>query len=192
MSTEKSDATIDSSEPVSGGGGAADSTAEGQVPADGMEPSLAADYERLVNEKVELLELLQRRQADFENFKRRSDRERGEVFETGTMETLKSLLPILDDLDRGMKSVPTEDGPAKEFAKGMELIYQRTVELFTRLGVSPVKSEGQKFDPNLHHAVQKVESSEHADETILEEYQKGYLYKGRLLRPAMVKVAVRE
>ncbi|MEP7367065.1 MAG: nucleotide exchange factor GrpE [Acidobacteriota bacterium] len=188
MSTEKSDATIDSSEPVTGGG----ADAENHGTAEGAEASLAADYERLVNEKAELQELLQRRQADFENFKRRSDRERGEVFETATMETLKGLLQILDDLDRGMKSVPAEDGPAKEFAKGMELIYQRTVDLFTRMGVSSVKSEGEKFDPNLHHAVQKVESSEHADETILEEYQKGYLYKGKLLRPAMVKVAVRE
>lgn len=192
MSTEKSEATIDSSEPVTGGGGEGDSHAGSQAAAENAESTLAADYERLVNEKLELQELLQRRQADFENFKRRSDRERGEVFETATMEALKNVLQVLDDLDRGMKSVPAEDGPAKEFAKGIELIYQRTVELFTRLGVSPVKSEGEKFDPNLHHAVQKVESSEHADETILEEYQKGYLYKGKLLRPAMVKVAVRE
>lgn len=192
MSTEKSEATIDSSETVTGGGGEGDSPTGSQAPADGAESTLAADYERLVNEKLELQELLQRRQADFENFKRRSDRERGEVFETATMETLKNLLQVLDDLERSLKSVPSEDGPAKEFAKGIELIYQRTLDLFTRLGVSAVKSEGEKFDPNLHHAVQKVESSEHADETILEEYQKGYLYKGKLLRPAMVKVAVRE
>lgn len=183
---------MEASEPVVTGGEDADPQAANQASAEAAESSLAADYERLVNEKAELQELLQRRQADFENFKRRSERERGEVFEIATLEALKNLLPILDDLERGLKSVPPEDGPAKDFAKGMELIYQRTVDLFTRLGVSPVKSEGEKFDPNLHHAVQKVESSEHADETILEEYQKGYLYKGRLLRPAMVKVAVRE
>ncbi len=192
MSTEKPEATMDSSEPVTGGGGEGDSQSGPQTLADGAETALAADYERLVNEKLELQELLQRRQADFENFKRRSDRERGDVFETATMEALKNMLQVLDDLERGLKSVPAEDGPAKEFAKGVELIYQRTVDLFTRMGVSSVKSEGEKFDPNLHHAVQKVESSEHADETILEEYQKGYLYKGKLLRPAMVKVAVRE
>jgi molecular chaperone GrpE len=131
-----------------------------------------------------LQELLQRRQADFENFKRRSDRERGEIFENATHEALKNFLPILDDLERGLKSSPAEDGPAKEFAKGLELIYQRTVELFTRLGVSPVKSAGQKFDPNLHHAVQKVESSEHDDETILEEYQKGYTLQRETVAPA--------
>ena len=187
MSTEKSDATIDSTEPGTAGGSEPEASTE--AAAESAESSLAADYERVVNEKSELQELLQRRQADFENFKRRSDRERGEVFETATHEALKNFLPILDDLERGLKSAPAEDGAAKEFAKGMELIYQRTVELFTRLGVSPVKSEGEKFDPNVHHAVQKVESSEHADETILEEYQKGYLYKGKLLRPAMVKVA---
>jgi len=192
MSTEKSDATIDSTEPVSASGGEPETPDEATPGGGAAESSLAADYERVVSEKLELQELLQRRQADFENFKRRSDRERGEVFETATMETLRGFLQVLDDLERGLKSAPAEDGPAREFAKGMELIYQRTVDLFTRLGVSSVKSEGEKFDPNVHHAVQKVESSEHADETILEEYQKGYLYKGKLLRPAMVKVAVRE
>ncbi|MBN8731328.1 MAG: nucleotide exchange factor GrpE [Acidobacteria bacterium] len=194
MSTEKHDATLDSAEAA-----AAAAAEEGQAPAAAgdhpaelTEHSLAADLERLLAEKLELQDLLQRRQAEFENFKRRSDRERGDIFETATMETLKNFLQVLDDLERGLKSAPAEDGPAKEFAKGLELIYQRTLDLFTRLGVTSVKSEGEKFDPNMHHAVQKVESNEHEDETILEEYQKGYLFKGRLLRPAMVKVAVRE
>ncbi|MBK7930920.1 MAG: nucleotide exchange factor GrpE [Bryobacterales bacterium] len=193
MSTEKHDATLDSAEAA-----AAAAADEGQAPAAEAHPpeltehSLAADVERLLAEKLELQDLLQRRQAEFENFKRRSDRERGDIFDTATMETLKNFLQVLDDLERGLKSAPAEDGPAREFAKGLELIYQRTLDLFTRLGVTSVKSEGEKFDPNMHHAVQKVESNEHEDETILEEYQKGYLFKGRLLRPAMVKVAVRE
>lgn len=191
MSTEKHDATLDSPEAAPNVEGDAAASAEAQ-PRELTEHSLAADVERLLAEKLELQDLLQRRQAEFENFKRRSDRERGDIFETATMECLKNFLQVLDDLELGLKSMPTEDGPAKEFAKGFELIYQRTLDLFTRLGVTPVKSEGQKFDPNMHHAVQKVESNEHEDETILEEYQKGYLFKGRLLRPAMVKVAVRE
>lgn len=195
MSTEKHDATLDSPEAAA----AAAAADEGQAPASAeahppelTEHSLAADVERLLAEKLELQDLLQRRQAEFENFKRRSDRERGDIFDTATMESLKIFLQVLDDLERGLKSAPAEDGPAREFAKGLELIYQRTLDLFTRLGVTSVKSEGEKFDPNMHHAVQKVESNEHEDETILEEYQKGYLFKGRLLRPAMVKVAVRE
>lgn len=188
MSTEKHDAMIDS---LDAADAAAGQPAEGASP-EPSDSSLAADYERLLAEKTELQELLLRRQADFENFKRRSDRERGEIFETATMECLKNFLQVLDDLERGIKSTPADDGPTREFAKGLELIYQRTLDLMFRLGVSPVKSVGEKFDPNVHHAVQKMESSEHDEESVIEEYQRGYLYKSKLLRPAMVKVAVPE
>lgn len=188
MSTEKQDATMESLDAADVGAG---QPAVGDSP-EPSDSSAAASYERLLTEKAELQELLLRRQADFENFKRRSDRDRGEIFETATMECLKNFLQVLDDLERGIKSTPTDDGPTREFAKGLELIYQRTLDLLFRLGVSPVKSVPEKFDPNVHHAVQKMESGEHAEETILEEYQRGYLYKGKLLRPAMVKVAVPE
>ena len=147
--------------------------------------AIAAERDQLASEKAELQELLQRRQAEFENFRRRVEREKTEVFEYAGMETVKSLLPVLDDFERALK-VESAD---KEYARGIELIYQRVYDLLKKLGLAPVSSKGQ-FDPHVHHAVEMVETDDYPDHTIIEEYQRGYNFKGRLLRPAMVKVAV--
>jgi molecular chaperone GrpE len=147
---------------------------------------LAAERDQIAKEKRELQDLLQRRQAEFENFRRRVEREKTEVFEYAGMDTVKSLLPILDDFERATK-VESAD---KDYARGMELIYQRFYDVLKKLGLEPVPSDSQ-FDPHVHHAVEMIETDEHPDHTILEEYQRGYNFKGRLLRPAMVKVAVK-
>lgn len=146
-----------------------------------------AEYEQLAKEKQELQELLQRRQAEFENFRRRVEREKTEVFEYASMDAVKSLLPIIDDFERALK---TETGD-REYARGMELIYNRLAEVLKKLGLEPISTQDSLFDPHLHHAVEMVETDEHPDHTILDEYQRGYYFKGRLLRPAMVKVAVK-
>jgi molecular chaperone GrpE len=151
-------------------------------------PSQAAELDRLTREKRDLQELIQRRQAEFENYKKRVERERGELFEFASMDTAKALLPILDDFERALK-VESAD---KEYARGMELIYQRLYESLKKMGLEPISTEGTLFDPHLHHAVDMVDSPDSPDQTILEEYQRGYNFKGRLLRPAMVKVAVRQ
>lgn len=145
-----------------------------------------AERDRALKEKAELQDLLQRRQAEFDNFRRRNERERAELLEYGTMDVLKALLPVLDDFERALK-VESAD---KEHARGIELIYQRLLELLKKLGLEPVSSEVPIFNPHIHHAVEMVDTKEHPDQTILEEYQRGYYFKGRLLRPAMVKVAV--
>lgn len=150
--------------------------------------SLAAELDRLAREKRDLQELMQRRQAEFENYKKRVERERGELFEFASMDTAKAMLPILDDFERALK-VESAD---KEYARGMELIYQRLYESLKKIGLEPISTEGMLFDPHLHHAVDMVDSPDSPDQTILEEYQRGYNFKGRLLRPAMVKVAVRQ
>ena len=142
---------------------------------------------RLV-EKTDLQDRLLRRQAEFDNFRRRAERERAEVVEYANTETVRSLLPILDDFERALK-VESAD---KEYARGMELIYQRLSDSLKKLGVEAITCTGQPFDPHLHHAVEMVETDEHDDHTILEEYQRGYNFKGKLLRPAMVKVAVKK
>ncbi len=147
---------------------------------------LAADRDRLAREKAELQDLLQRRQAEFDNYRRRNERERGDLFEFAAMDAVKALLPVLDDFERAVK-VESAD---KEYARGMELIYQRLHESLKKLGVEPISSEGPLFNPHIHNAVEMVDTKDHADETILDEFQKGYRFKGRLLRPAMVKVAV--
>lgn len=149
---------------------------------------ITADRDRISREKAELQDLLQRRQAEFENFRRRNERERGELLEFASMDTVKALLPALDDFERALK-VESADG---EYARGMELIYQRFYEALKKLGLEPISAEVPLFNPHIHHAVEMVDTKDHADQTILEEYQRGYYFKGRLLRPAMVKVAVNQ
>ena len=147
---------------------------------------LAADRDRLAREKAEVQDLLQRRQAEFDNFRRRSERERSEMFEFASMDSVKALLPVLDDFERALK-VESAD---KEYARGMELIYARLYEGLKKLGLEPTSTEVSLFNPHIHHAVEMVDTKDHPDQTILEEYQRGYNFKGRLLRPAMVKVAI--
>lgn len=150
--------------------------------------STAAELDRLTKEKAELQELLQRRQAEFENFRRRGERERSEIFEYAAMDSVKALLPVLDDFERALK-VESAD---KEYARGMELIYQRLFDSLKKLGLEPITSDVPLFNPHIHHAVEMVDTKDHPDQTILEEYQRGYYFKSRLLRPALVKVAVNQ
>jgi molecular chaperone GrpE len=142
-------------------------------------------------EKAELEDLLRRRQAEFENYRRRMERERMEFAEYASMESVRALLPILDDFERALKAAQSSGASDNELTKGIELIYKRMLESLTKQGLEPVAAEGQSFDPHLHEAVQRVETEDAPDGTILEEYQRGYNFKGKLLRPSMVKVAVR-
>jgi molecular chaperone GrpE len=160
-------------------------TREAQVEA-GLSATLEVEREQLAKEKAELQEFLQRRQAEFENFRRRVEREKTELFEYASMDAVKTMLPILDDFERALK-VETAD---KEYARGMELIYNRFYDVLKKLGLEPIMTTDGRFDPHLHHAVDMVESEDYPDHTILDEYQRGYYFKGRLLRPSMVKVAV--
>lgn len=160
---------------------------EGSEPREATENTaeIAAERDRLAREKSELQDLLQRRQAEFENYRRRIERERGELLEFAAMDTVKALLPILDDFERALK-VESAD---KEYVRGVELIYNRLFEALKKLGLEPLSTEGELFNPHIHHAVEMVDTKEHPDQTILDEYQRGYRFKGRLLRPAMLKVA---
>lgn len=147
---------------------------------------LVAERDRLLKEKAELQELLQRRQAEFENFRRRSERERGELFEFASMDAVKALLPALDDFERALK-VESAD---KEYARGMDMIYGRFFEGLRKLGLEPIVNDVPVFNPHIHHAVEMVDTKDYPDQTILDEYQRGYFFKGKLLRPSMVRVAV--
>lgn len=149
--------------------------------------SITAERDRLAAEKAELNDRLLRRQAEFENFRRRSERDRSEFLQYAGMELVDDLLPVLDDFARALKTETAD----RNYAKGVELIYQRFFETLKKMGLEPIDCVGQKFDPHLHQAVDRVQTAEAEDQTILEEYQKGYNFKGKLLRPAMVKVAVK-
>jgi len=149
--------------------------------------AVSAERDQLLMEKADLLDRLLRRQAEFENFRRRVDREKSEFAHYASNEAVAALLPILDDFERALK----QESADKEYERGTELIYQRLVDTLKKLGLEPIDSAGQPFDPYIHQAIERVETDQSEDHTILEEYQRGYNFKGRLLRPAMVKVAVR-
>lgn len=149
--------------------------------------AVTAERDQIATSRAELQDLLLRRQADFDNFRKRLERERSEYIEYAGMEALRPLLSALDDFERALK-VETQD---REYAKGMELIYQRTLDVMKKMGLEPIEAAGKPFDPHIHHAVEMVTTDEVEDNTVLEAYQKGYNFKGRLLRPAMVKVGVR-
>lgn len=148
--------------------------------------AIAAERDQLATEKADLHDRLLRAQAEFQNFRKRVDRERLEQFEYASQEAVRVLLPVLDDFERAMKS----DSADKEYSAGIELIYNRFYETLKKLGLEPMESKGQEFDPQIHHAVDMVETRDQPDHTVLDEFQRGYNFKGRLLRPAMVKVAV--
>ncbi len=138
-------------------------------------------------ERDELKDLLLRRQAEFDNFRKRSERERSEYLQYAAMDSVKELLPILDDFERALKV----EAPNSDYAKGVEMIYGRMLEAMKKLGLEPIDTAGKTFDPHLHQAIERVETKDAEDNTILGEFQRGYYFKGKLLRPAMVRVAVK-
>jgi len=150
-------------------------TPEAQIAA------LTAERDQLAADKADLKDRLLRALADFDNFRRRAERDRSEYVQFAAMEMVRDLIPILDDFRRAVK-VETAD---------KELIDQRVFETLKKAGLEPIEAAGKRFDPNLHQAVDRVQSKELPDQTVLEEYQSGYNFKGKLLRPAMVKVAVK-
>ena len=146
-----------------------------------------AERDQLAAEKAEMQNLLLRTRAEFDNARRRQERERSEFLQFAAMDLVKETLPILDDFERALK-VENKDA---HYAKGIELIYQRLYETLKKMGLEPIETAGKLFDPMLHQAVERVETEDAEDQAILGEFQRGYNFKGRLLRPAMVRVAVR-
>lgn len=148
--------------------------------------AITAERDRLAAENAELQDRFLRAQAEFQNFRKRVDKERLEFNEYASMEACRMLLPILDDFERALEAETAD----KQYLQGLELIRQRLFDALKKLGLEPIVSQGQPFDPHIHHAVEMVETEEVPDHTVLSEFQRGYNFKGRLLRPAMVKVAV--
>ncbi|MCU1285671.1 MAG: Heat shock protein GrpE [Acidobacteriales bacterium] len=141
---------------------------------------------RLQAERDALFDRLARQQADFENQRKRNAREQTEFRDFAIANTVKSLLPILDNFDLALKAGNTNEN---DLRKGLELIRRQMDEVLTKLGVEPVNAKGEPFDPRYHEAIEMVESSDVRDNHVLDELQRGYKLKDRLLRPAMVRVA---
>jgi len=157
------------------------------LPSESEIAALARERDRQAEEIARLRDQLLRKQAEFDNFRKRSERERREVLEYASLEAVREMLPVLDSVERALNSDPDAIG---EFRFGIELIAQKFWDTLSRFGLRPIPAKGEKFDPHRHQAVEKVESNDHEDETVLEEWQRGYMFKDKLLRPAMVKVAV--
>jgi molecular chaperone GrpE len=149
-------------------------------------PAVESELEALRAEKANYLDRLARLQAEFDNFRKRSVRDQQDFRDYALAEALKSLLPILDSLDRALKTTGVSVG---DFRSGIELIDKQFHDALSKLGVEPVPAEGEIFDPNLHQAVQMVDTDELEDHRVIDELQRGYRIKDRLLRPAMVRVA---
>lgn len=128
-----------------------------------------------------------RQLAEFENFRKRSEKEKSQMFEMGSKSVVEKILPVMDNFERGLMAVPEEDEESP-FVQGMELVYKQMLTAFEELGVTPIEAVGQEFDPNLHNAVMMVDDDELESGTVAEEMQKGYLYKDSVVRHSMVKV----
>ena len=154
----------------------------------GVGADLAAAFDKLKAERDALYDRLLRKQAELENVRKRAQREREEFLQHATADLIRALLPTLDGFERALAH--RDAGVPAEFSQGMELIYRDLLDVLRRAGLTPVETVGKIFDPHIHQAVETVVSAEHRDQEIVEELQRGYRLKQRLLRPAIVKVAV--
>lgn len=149
---------------------------------------ITAERDRLECEKASLTELLLRRSAEFDNFRKRTERERSDLIEYAASDAVKAMLPVLDDFERALAQAPADT----EFSRGVELIYQQMADALRKLGLEAIEAEGKPFDPNLHHAIEMVPCTDCEDHTVIGDLLRGYMFKGRLLRPSMVRVAVKK
>jgi len=147
-----------------------------------------AEAKKLATELEDMRQTLVRHQADFANFRKRAEKDNREAGQRATARVIEQLIPIIDGFEHALAAhrEPQYEG----YRKGFELIYKQLVDNFSRLGAERIDPQGQPFDPHLHQAVDRAETTDHPDGTVLEVYQPGYIYHGRVLRPAMVRVAV--
>ena len=145
-----------------------------------------SELEKLKAERDTLIDRLARLQAEFENARKRAAKEQHDFREYAQADAIKALLPILDSFEHALKA-PSSD--VSEFRSGAELIYKQLQDALTKLGVRSVPAQGEPFDPHVHQAIEMVETRDVPDHHVVEELQRGYKFKDRLLRPSMVKVA---
>ena len=178
---ESNDPSVEA--PVNSAAGAAAASGDTDVTL-----SLEDQIRKLAAEKDELRDTLLRRQADFENYRKRVEKERHQERHRGVEHLAELLLPVLDAFDTALAS-STKDSAAADYAKGFELIRRQLWDALSKQGLARIESVGKEFNPHFHHAIAKVETTEQADGTVVDELQPGYTFHERVLRPAMVRVA---
>ena len=183
--SEQEEASENSSE----NGAAVESVA---APADPM-AQMEADLKTAKNEVAEWQDRFLRKAAEFENFRKRSEKEKSDSAALARSSVLFDFLPVADACERALKSLSESDdesGNLRQFQQGVELLYKQLFDTLGRLGVKPIEAEGKPFDPHLHEALSREETSEANEDTVVKELRRGYMYKDKLLRPAQVIVAV--
>jgi molecular chaperone GrpE len=137
---------------------------------------------------AQLEDLRKRNLAEFENFRKRSEKEKSTMFDMGAKSVVEKLLPIIDNFERGFAGV-SEEQMSDPFVSGMDMVYKQLQKALTDMGVEPIEAVGKPFDPNLHNAVMHIEDENLGENTVAQEFQKGYLYHGTVVRHSMVQVA---
>jgi molecular chaperone GrpE len=147
-----------------------------------------AEVSKLATDLEDLRQTLLRRQADFDNYRKRIEKERAEDAKRATARLIEGLIPVIDGFEHALAA--HREAEYENYRKGFELIYKQLLDNLARLGVERIEPAGRLFDPHLHQAMDRAETTDHEDGTILHVFQPGYVYHGRVLRPAMVRVAV--
>src|SRR5258707_7398746 len=164
-----------------------DENAEGNLETDSLRGD--AGVAKLATDLEDLRQTLLRRQADFDNYKKRIEKERGEDSKRTTARLIEALIPVIDGFEQALAA--HREAEYENYRRGFELIYKQLLDNISKLGVERIDPTGKPFDPHLHQAMDRTETTEHEDGAVLQVFQPGYVFHGRVLRPAMVRVAVR-
>ncbi len=173
-------------EEASGNGAEADSREDGKTKTGFFGKKKKKD--KLEETVEELTDKLKRSMAEFDNFRKRTEKEKSQMYEIGARDVIEKILPVVDNFERGLDALTDED-KAGGVGQGMEMIYKQLATVLEQLDVKPIEAKGQPFDPNFHNAVMHEENEEAGENEVVEELQKGYTYRGNVVRHSMVKVA---
>ena len=167
----------------------AEESSESDAPRQDPIAQLQTQIDGLTAERAALYDKLMRRQAEFENYRKRVERERGELYQHGRDDVLLQFLPVVDNFERALSSLESSEGDAEALRHGVELIHKQFKDALSKFGLEAVEAVGQTFDPHVHEAVTTEATDKHKENTVIQEFQRGYRIGDRLLRPAKVKVA---
>ena len=147
------------------------------------------EIQKLIEERDSLQDRLLRRQAEFENYRKRADRERNEYVQSASAELVRELLNVLDSFDLAIRNASSEGSAGEDMLRGLDLVYKQFLDTLGRFGLKAIEAKGQTFDPNFHQAISTVPSDDVPENTVVEEFRRGYTLNGKLLRAAMVSVS---
>ena len=152
-------------------------------------PDLELEIQKLVEERDGLQERLLRLRAEFDNYRKRAERERSETIQFASAELMRELLNVLDSFDLAFRNAASQGSDSAEILRGLDLVYKQFLDTLGRFGLKPIEAKGQPFNPNFHQAVSTVHTDEVPENTVVEEMRRGYTLNGKLLRAAMVSVS---